>query len=360
MTVYTTQNGRRIVTDGGVEPSVTRRTVHAKDVVTREVNGDDVEMLRVPISSTRTDREGDKFAKECLDGMAEQIQREQPLVFQNHGLAGDWMSAIPYDQAESIGTHMDAEVEQAEDGEYDLYAYVNPDGTHPEGERMLRQVRDEYQSVKFSVGFGVLDYAPITDDAGNEIGREFLSADLMEDSKVGIPANPDASVTMSAKGNTPMHPMVALMQQMNGGIPEGQHSATQLESKTVTDGGDNGESKDDDGDREGLTKDAALEALAEEYGKSVDELTDTLESDAGAVEKDDPEPEYVRELRESEQELREEIKEIRENIGERGTPKSKDTNTQEPNLTDDGESEESKDTDADTGDNEFVPMSQQR
>jgi hypothetical protein len=191
----------RVMTDGG-DPETVTRTVEAKDVVTREVDGDEVEMLRVPISSTRPDREGDRFAKQALEGMADQIREEQPMVFDNHGLAGDFMGAIPYDSRETIGAQMDAEVEQADDGEYELYAMVNPDGTHPEGERMVKQVADEKQPIKFSVGFRVLGYDEIQDDAGNEVGREFTEVDEMETSRVGIPANPDASTPqqMSAKG----------------------------------------------------------------------------------------------------------------------------------------------------------------
>jgi len=218
----------RLMTDGGrrAEPTTRSQTVHAKAVDEMEIGGEQREVLRVPISSTRPDREGDRFAKEALERMAEQIEREKPLVFQNHGLAGDFMGAIPYDQSETIGTHHDAEVVQADDGEYDLMAMVNPDGTHPEGERMLKQVRDEGQAVKFSVGFNIQGYEAReemeSDYQGD--GRVFTSVDLMEDSKVGVPANPDASapVEASAKqmGQMPgvqMHPMTQMLQAMQGG-----------------------------------------------------------------------------------------------------------------------------------------------
>ena len=239
-------DGVRILTDGGVdtdrEPDTKHSTVEVEGVVSRDVKDEEREVLRVPISSTRADREGDRFAKEALEDMAEQIRDEQPLVFQNHGLAGSWMDAIPYDQAESIGTHFDAEVSEADDGEHELFALINPDKTHPEGERMLKQVRDEGQSVKFSVGFGIQGYDDIEDDAGNVLGREFTAVDLMENSKVGIPANPDASVsTASAKSGVPaMHPMMQMMQQMSGQSPDEGNGATPpvaTKDGIVTDGG---------------------------------------------------------------------------------------------------------------------------
>ena len=186
-------------------PGATKsRSVHAKDVVTREIDDEEREVLRVPISSTRADREGDAFSEQALRGMADQIREEQPLVFQNHGLAGNFFEAIPYDQAHTIGTHFDAEVVEADDGHHELFAFINPDHTHPEGERMLRQVRDEKQAIKFSVGFRILEEADDLPESerperANEIpGRLFMRADLLEDSKVGIPANPDASVTAMA------------------------------------------------------------------------------------------------------------------------------------------------------------------
>jgi hypothetical protein len=228
MTVHDNDGtGTRLMTDGGTEPKTVTRTATPTGVVTREVDGEEQDMIRVPISSTRADREGDRFTKEALEGMADQIRSENPMVFDNHGLAGSWMEAIPYDSRETIGAQMDAELESAEDGEWDLYALVNPDGTHPEGERMLRQVRDEGQPIKFSVGFRVLDYDAIEDDAGNEIGREFTRSDLMETSRVGIPANPDASVTqsMTAKGGDALpgvqnHPMFQMMRAMGQGGTE--------------------------------------------------------------------------------------------------------------------------------------------
>lgn len=294
----------RLMTDGGTDtasdaaPSAetVTRTVSASAgaVVTRDVDGEEQDLLRVPISSTRSDREGDRFAKDALEQMADQIRSENPMVFDNHGLAGNWMEAIPYDSRETIGAQMDAELESAEDGEWDLYALVNPDGSHPEGERMLQQVRDEAQPVKFSVGFRVLDYSAIEDDAGNEIGREFTRSDLLETSRVGIPANPDASVTqsLSAKGGGAEglpgysnHPMMRMMRAMAGDAPE--TAAAPATGDVAT----KGATPDADPDPEPTeTDDVDVETDGTDDGDALRERIDTLEaavSDLTAAIKDD-------------------------------------------------------------------------
>lgn len=187
----------RILTDGG-QPTITRHATPSGVVTREDDDGNEQDLLRVPISSTRVDREGDRFSEQALEGMRDQIQDQQPHVFDDHG---GGLFGAGYSARETIGTQADADLEEADDGELELYAYVNPDGTHPEGERMLRQVRDEGQSLKFSVGFGVDGYQmreEVEEDYEGD-GRVFLAADHMETSRVGIPANPDASMAATVK-----------------------------------------------------------------------------------------------------------------------------------------------------------------
>jgi hypothetical protein len=179
-----------------VTKSVTKT---ADSIVTREIRGEERELLRVPISSTRQDRDGDAFAEEALRGMRDQIRSEQPLVFQNHGFT-DFNKPL-YDQRDSIGTQVDAEIDDVKDGDggdQELAALVLPDQTHDEGERMLQQAKDG-QAIKFSVGFRVLEADAINPEDENDDRRLFQEADLMETSKVGIPSNPDATATVAAK-----------------------------------------------------------------------------------------------------------------------------------------------------------------
>jgi len=385
-----TPPGVRVMCDGGTEPTTVTKTAVADSVVTREVDGDEQEMLRVPISSTRSDRENDEFDKGALEEMADQIRVENPMVFDNHGLAGSWMEAIPYDSRETIDAQMDAELESAEDGEWDLYSLVNPDGTHPEGERLLSQVRDEGQPVKFSVGFRVINTDEKTDDAGNEIGRIFTSADLMETSRVGIPANPDASVTqsMTAKDGAAdglpgyqNHPMMQMLQAMqSGGAPDATVAKSAGDGDVdLADALDDADGKDipDDADDEVAELEAELEELRAEVASlkesddDEDDEDDDDEEDDGKgscdvdtdcpegevclegecvpedeVDDDDEEssadePEAVKELREENKALRDEVAEIRKELSEgRGDAKTGDTGMDDeppvsPDETDD-------------------------
>ena len=388
-------DGVRVMCDGGREVKTVTKTRHAKDVVTREVDDEDIEMLRVPISSTRTDREGDRFSKEALEGMAEQIRSDQPMVFDNHGLAGSWMDAIPYDSRETIGAQMDAELKDREDGETELFALINPDGTHEEGERMLKQVADEKQPLKFSVGFRILNSDPIEDDAGNEIGREFTDVDEMETSRVGIPANPDASASheVAAKGGGSgelpgyqNHPMMQMLAAMGGG-----QTAERAAGKSMTpDGGkdcgcggkesdeaggpcdDNGDCEegyvcvdgecvpeedvdddDDDEEEEASATDAALEVLASETGRDVD----ALRADVGLADddKDGGIPDHLEKRFEEQAEERAAIKESVDDIREslesgRGDSATGDTSIDRDGPTNDANDDEQDDktTDADT------------
>lgn len=347
--------------DTMTNPTTKQTTVEADGVVEREIKGEEREVLRVPISSTGVDREGDEFERSALDKMADQISEQQPLVFDNHGLAGGFMEAIPYDSRETIGTQFDAEVETAKDGDEgaELFAFVNPDGTHPEGERMLKQVRDEAQSIKFSVGFRITGYEEKEDDEGNVIGRIFTDADLMETSRVGIPANPDASVTASAvKGGAPgtQHPMMQLLAAQMGGVdgmeakadggqpePEGDevtpHDALQVLN--------NAELND--------AQSARLAAIAESDGWEVHpSVTDEADEPEG---KDDTDPNEdlsadVDELRSTIADLKDSLEDGKvgdsktEDPTEAGTTPDETDNYEGPDETDESEPEETSDTEA--------------
>lgn len=376
-----TPPGVRLITDGGTD--IFEYPTKAAGVVTRDTDGGEQALIRVPISSTRSDRENDEFDKTALEDMASQIKDDQPMVFDNHGLAGSWMDAIPYDSRETIGSQVDAEVETDDDGEHTLYAFVNPDGTHPEGERMLKQVQEEGQPIKFSVGFKVHNYDEKTDDAGNEIGRIFTAADLMETSRVGIPANPDAStpVEMSAKdatGSLPgyqNHPLFKMMQAMQGErAPENGDSVAK---NATPDGGETPEEPDYsekeytvEVDTEELQKELA--SLREEVQTLKEESTKEDDDDACSVDDDCPDGEVclegecvpedevedstTPEEQDAIEELRSEIQELRESGLERGESKTggtdmetKETPEDETAAVSDDDGEQTNKNEAETG-----------
>lgn len=307
-----TPPGVRVLTDGGrdTEPAAMKTTtVKADGVTTTEIDGEERDVLRVPISSTRTDREGDRFSKDALEGMADQIRVDQPRVFDNHGLAGSWMDAIPYDADAAIGTQFDADVEEADDGEHELFALVNPNLAVERGERMLKEVRDEKQAVKFSVGFGIKDEEPIEDEAGNEIGREFIAADLMETSRVGIPANPDASVTTAAaKGGAAALPGFAMhpVFQARAGLPRVEdletedHGFTEEYNRVAAKGAGG------DSPKRSPHVNDAIETLAEALGRDTEDIADAV--GRGGT------PDAVDDIRTEVAELRGVVEELRETI----------------------------------------------
>jgi hypothetical protein len=377
------------------DPERKTATVTVRGVTTREVDGDEQEVLRVPISSTRPDRENDRFDKDALEDMAAQIEREQPHVFDNHGLAGSFMEAIPYDSRETIGTQFDAEVDTKEDGEAELFAFVNPDGTHPEGERMLKQVRDEAQAIKFSVGFAINGYEDREDVEGDfeGDGRIFTSADLMETSRVGIPANPDASLAVAKDGSGEggvapgfqMHPFFARMYGEGGGavakdaVTDGGVSETVTELREEladlrekVEGGcdedadcpdgevcvdgecvpeedlEDDEDDDDDDDDEDDDEDEET-ASCPECDSDVPDSASYCPSCGESLETDDATPDDGK-AAEIER-LESELEDLRAAVNEgTASPDTKDTTTEEPDLTNDGEPD--ADADANTDDAE--------
>lgn len=357
MTVNTRPNSeRRLVTDGGTEAKTVTKTVAAKDVVTREIDGEEREVLRVPISSTRQDREGDAFSEAALRDRVDQIREQQPLVFDDHG---GGLFGPGYSARETIGTQFDAEVEEGDDGHHTLYAFINPDHSHEEGTRMLSQVKDEKQAIKFSVGFRILETAEDLreddrPDRANEIaGRLFTRADLMETSRVGIPANPDASAGVTAKGGPvgqldgiPVLPLEALrgvsgesfaaksgeaatdggadpLEQLRAEVSELRATVDELRES------DDDDDDDDDGDDDDGEEDSA----------SDDPDGDGEEGD----DDDDDDEEESAEL----SALRAEIADLKKSLdGGPGTPESADTDTTPKDATPDAE----KDVDPDETD----------
>lgn len=371
----------RVMCDGGT--AQVTRTVTAKEVVTRDVDDEEREVLRVPISSTRQDREGDAFSKADLESRADQIRDQQPLVFDDHGMTGGLFGA-GYSARETIGTQFDAELEEDDDGHHTLFAFVNPDHSHEEGTRMLSQVKDEKQAIKFSVGFRILETADDLreedrPERANEVaGRLFTRTDLMETSRVGIPANPDASASVAAKNGAAapglaMHPMFA---RMMGIDPEQANAGVPTAAKTATDGGETpddsdavdalrseldalrsevAELREDDGDDD-EDDDDEDEEDEEDDGKAACEVdTDCPEGEVCLEGECVPEDEVDDEEEDSADlsALRDEVAKLRKSV-ESGTadPETKDTSTTpDPELPDEGKDDDPDDdkrTDTDT------------
>jgi len=158
-------------------------TISTKETQVKEENGKTE--IRVPISSTNIDREGEKFSKQGLESLVKQINDEnKPIkMFPDHGLGEG--SAI-YSFMDIMGEWVEGEIEEET-------AYA--DGILRENNKYADELKDLLSqdiSVGFSIGFSFDEKDVEEMDNGNFV---YNDADLMEISPVGVPSNADAQAT---------------------------------------------------------------------------------------------------------------------------------------------------------------------
>jgi len=141
--------------------------------------GPEVTLIRVPISSTAEDRDGDEFSPAGLESMLAALKSGKVPLYLDHGYKES--GARLYGALDMLGAWIDGEIE----GEV-LYgtAFLEPDNW-PAME-LARKI-EAGLPMGFSVGFGVLKSRG--KDNG---GLIFDEVSLWEVSAVGIPSNPDA------------------------------------------------------------------------------------------------------------------------------------------------------------------------
>ncbi|MFD1512456.1 hypothetical protein [Halomarina rubra] len=164
-----------------------QKTLHASTVVTRSVgkDGSEQEYLKVPISSTATDRDGDEFSKDGVRNLQNQIKEQSVPVFGNHGMkaGGGLLGGVRYDWKDIIGSLDDAEVEERDGDVEVLNGFIRPNPENERGQQLLRYVKAD-MPVGFSIGFGVAN----KEDKPSG-GMVFHESDLMEVSSVGVQSN---------------------------------------------------------------------------------------------------------------------------------------------------------------------------
>jgi HK97 family phage prohead protease len=319
-------------------------------------DGDDVEvdMIRVPVSSTGTDRDGDQFSREGLEDMVEQLQSGEVPLFPNHGL--DEQGFPTYRFEDQMGGWKDGEIE--DDTAYGVAA-LSPEDDR--AQTLKRQIENGVVPVSFSVGFMPLTSEPRTNDEGEQVGRTFHEHDLFEISTVGIPSNDDATVATAraaakglavAKGVDDPETIESLAREVatevKAGTPleealdaEGPTIQEQDMSKSNTQDGTE-EAGEDGGDDDQQTLDvdvhreivrdelAPLKEQVEELREAVDRLLeregddedDEDEEEEGEGEEDEEEDsagaqvEAIDELRSELEELREQNAELRQRLEE--------------------------------------------
>lgn len=142
-------------------------------------SGPEVTLVRVPISSTTEDRDGDEFSLAGLESMLAGLKSGKVPLYLDHGFRES--GARLYGALDMLGAWIDGEIEGST-----LYgtAFLDPDNWLA---RELARKIEAGLPVGFSVGFGVIKSR--SKDNG---GLIFDEVSLWEISAVGIPSNPDA------------------------------------------------------------------------------------------------------------------------------------------------------------------------
>lgn len=142
-------------------------------------SGPKVTLIRVPISSTTEDRDGDEFSLAGLESMLAGLKSGKVPLYLDHGFRES--GARLYGALDMLGAWIDGEIEGST-----LYgtAFLDPDNWL--AMELARKI-EAGLPVGFSVGFGITKSR--SKDNG---GLIFDEVSLWEVSAVGIPSNPDA------------------------------------------------------------------------------------------------------------------------------------------------------------------------
>lgn len=150
-------------------------------------DGQDVTFIRVPISSTTEDRDGDVFTEDGLERMVEQLESGDVPLFYNHGLDRQ-TGFFDYPLEDMVGGWKEGEIEDDT-----VFGIAGLEPGHDLAEDLESRLRNGVSPVAFSVGF--LPDEDSMNEREDEGGFEFNDHDLLETSAVGIPSNPDAVVS---------------------------------------------------------------------------------------------------------------------------------------------------------------------
>lgn len=161
----------------------TPRSERVKTWTEKDADGESQHFVRVPVSSTSEDRDGDQFTEAGLKNQQQQFDQDAVPMFLDHGASEDSRYATRGIAGKWESAEREGDV---------LYATARLNNANDDTE-WLREYLEEDMPVGFSVGFRALEY-----DGDFEEGFEFDKVDLVETSAVGIPSNPDGVAAMSA------------------------------------------------------------------------------------------------------------------------------------------------------------------
>lgn len=255
--------------DGTIVKHVQPSPDHAKIWKDEAPNGEETTFIRVPVSSTSEDRDGDDFSGRGLEAEKTQLDNADIPFYLDHGMDERGMPGA-YRALDQEGKWVKGEIEDDV-----LFGVAMGD---PESDAFAEVARkiDVGLPIGFSIGFRDLD-----SEEKDEGGRQFHDVDLMEVSAVGIPSNPDAvshQVNVMAK-RAGMSPERFLEQvgEALGVEPDTQQHTNPEESPMAEDD----ETKDaPESGGEDLTEDEVRsmidEAIEEQFSETADELEERI------------------------------------------------------------------------------------
>lgn len=221
--------------------------------------------VRMPVSSTAQDRDGDQFSEDGLEDLQRQFNEEKIPMFLDHGRGS---RGSYYGTLGIVGRWDAAEIEQEGDIKV-LYATGTPTDANPDADDAVDLIEDD-MPVGASVGFRVLDY-----DGDRQDGYEFHKSDLLETSLVGIPSNPETVNTgtqagIAAKGSPAGAPLLTRLLDLD------DETLHRLLNDSATTPGDTMEDTETESDTDDLLE--RLVTIQERTVEQLDEQTERLDA----------------------------------------------------------------------------------
>jgi len=248
-------------------------------------SGPEVTLIRVPISSTTEDRDGDEFSLAGLESMLAGLKSGKVPLYLDHGFRES--GARLYGALDMLGAWIDGEIEGNT-----LYgtAFLDPDNRL--ADELARKI-EAGLPVGFSVGFGVIKSR--SKDNG---GLIFDEVSLWEVSAVGIPSNPDAvnsaavqAVVKSPRSQAGLEPEDMKRKTKEGEEPkeeereeeeeqeeEKQSEACEDEEEKAPEEEPTEEDEEEEKFYEVLDEAQIRQIVADEIGKALAPITEALKS----------------------------------------------------------------------------------
>lgn len=342
MRTQTTKSGDRFDKRLDVNPTDVKTWTEKRD------DGEDARYIRVPISSTSEDRDGDSFSEEGIEDLRDQIINQRKPMFADHGL-GDGLFAPRYQGQDITGSWEDAEIEDET-----VYGITRLNDANPDADWVW-----EYSQLEMPVGWSIGFIGEDYDHDDEDDSYEFHRSDLVEISSVGIPSNPDGVAAMAAKAaadsgadideGTLAQALVSELSSREGVDPPRTRAPTDPASgANETDHPHETKDMDDD-TRDLFERVIAVQEDTKEAQSDLETRLDTLEADAGEHEDKNTDPE---DDEGDEKDLsNEEVDELRSILDDDTEAKASETTIKDDDDDDDDEDDD-EDEDEDDEDDE--------